>query len=465
MPTKPLRHAPRRRQRCASNLLAALVVVSGGCSGGGTGAPIGNDRVAEAVIGPEGGVLGFADGTDPGVALEVPPGAVALPTRFSITADVHSPQVLSAFPIYRFAPSSLQLAAPVTVTVPVSATAFHEPEEDGHPYELDGEVACFLQVSTTAAWVPLLDTSVDGFARTASATTTRLGDVVAWSGILHRLMTQDFRLLDPAEVVASEIVTGTPVLVENGSYAVQVGRGSLASFWSSPASDNVLILPGLFGSPLDYLGDEDLIVRLPPTVKNIVLLAYPSGRGVAATANALFDEIAARRQTGFGCAIIGHSMGGLIGRYLIERSADDATRPGWHAGQDSLSDTVTNLVLIGTPNGGSAFGDELVAFVERNAEPNEAYLMQGALDISRFPEAIALQLTAAYVDNPTAYHILYGDRGDGTDGVVTTSSATALALIAPETSALFAAQHDALHSHAASNGVAAYVHMLLGAGN
>ena len=107
-----------------------------------------------------------------------------------------------------------------------------------------------------------------------------------------------------------------------------------------PATDNVVILHGALGSPLDFLGAEDLVENLALTYDNVVLFSYPSARGVAYAANELYNQILANRKPGFGCRIIGHSLGALIGRYLLEASptdfgnrmlADHGWEPGKHA--------------------------------------------------------------------------------------------------------------------------------------
>ncbi len=457
MPPAPTRDATPIRRCRHSPWLAVLAGFAAACSNG-HGGTTGSSRTVAATIGPAGGTLAFVDGNDAGVSIEIPPGAVAEPTRFAIETGIRSPDVLGIFPIYRFSPNTLELAHPAHVTVRLPADADPESLDDDSS---SSSYVCFAQREPGAPWLPLANSSVDEPTHTVTADTTRLGDVLAWTGLLHRLMTQPFRFVDPATLETSETVGGTPVLVENGSQVATIGRGSLASFWQSPANENVLILPGLFGNPLDYLDADDVVALLPPSVHNVVLLQYPSGRGIAATANALYDAIAANRQPGFGCTILGHSLGGMVGRYLLEYSAADPDRPDWQPGAPALTDTVVNLVMLGAPQGGAKLGDDLAEFAEANAEPGEEHLLQAAFDISRTPASLAVAMTSAYVDNPTRYHVIYGDLGEGDDGVVSTASATALPLVAPETLARFVAQHDALHSQAGTLGVAALVDDLL----
>lgn len=442
----------RRASHWQAMLLVSLLAACGG--GGGGSVPVPEVRLAEAVIGPEGGSLAFTSGPHAGVGLVVPPGAVVAPTRFTIEAAAQNGEVISIFPVYRFAPRNLVFGTlPATVTLRASESLF---DPDG-----TNSAACFTQPEPDAPWSVRFDAVVDPTARTVTATTTRLGDFVAWNGLLHRLMTQTFGVVDPSVATAGDAVGGVPITTPSGSLSLFIGRGSLASFWSSPAADNVLILPGLLGSPVDYLGLQDLIPTLSPTVRNIVVLSYPSGRGVAATANALYDEIAARRQPGFGCSIIGHSLGGLVGRHLLERSADDPQRPGYLETDESFAAIVPHLVLLGVPNAGADLGDQLAASLLPNVPPAEYPLLQAVFDIGYRPDSIVLQMNAAYVDNATRYHVIFGDIGGGTDGVVSVASALALPLFPPETAAQFPAQHDDLHVFAGLNGIAARIGQLL----
>lgn len=443
------RHRPRAQ--CA--LLLLLAGVAAACGGGGAAAPTPQVRLLSATIGPEGGRLAFPAGPHEGVALDVPPGAVAAPVQFSLEADVRNARVLSMFPVYRCEPRTLAFAVPVTMTIRIG---------DGL-VDADGSSAavCFQQPAADGPWRVQHDSVVTVGARTVSTQTERLGDFVAWSGGLHRLLTQEFTLLDPATPTRGEVVAGVAITIANGSLALPIGRGSLASFWASPAHENVLVVPGLLGSPLDFLGAQDLIASLAPTTRNIVLLAYPSGRGVAAIANELYDLIQANRQPGFGCSIVGHSLGGLVGRYLLERSASDPTRAGYQPGDPSLADTVRHLVLLGVPNAGSDLGDDLVGGLWPNVPPAERFLLQSAHDISYQPDALGRLLTAGYVDNATRYHLVYGDRGDGSDGVVTVASTLALPLLPPETLAPFVADHGQLHMLAQSLGITALLDQLL----
>ena len=436
---------------CRHGLLAVLLVALAACGGGG-GAdvpPVLGDN--EAIIGPEGGTLMIADGPHAGVALAVPPDAVLQPTRFRIDLDVGSSGILSLFPVHRFEPTGLITSAPLRITLPIGEDLIGSSSDGAAGFRRDGD----------GNWLVLRDHTFDPLARTVTSTTQQLGAVLAWNGGLHRLFTQQPMLPDPSEPVPVEYLGGTPVTVPGGSGSLQIGRGSLQSFWSSDASVNLLLIHGLIGSPVDFLGPEDLIASLPPQWQNVIVFAYPSAAGVVPNANWLYDQLHAGRQPGFGCSIIGHSMGGLVGRYLLERSAADPARAGYRSTDQPLGATVANLILLGVPNAGSELGSALVESLLPRVPEAERALLQAALDLSFRPEAVTMLLNANYVDNPTRYHVLYGDVGSFGDGVVSVASALALPLFSPETATRFLVGHDELHRAAASNGVTARIHQLL----
>lgn len=445
-----LRAVPPTRTRRQWLGLFLLVASLAACGGGGAPAPdvLGPN---EAIIGPAGGSLVLRDGPYAGAAVHVPPAALAAPTRFRISTV--SGDLVSLFPVLLFEPASLRTTLPLRVTVPIGATLFEDLGGDG--------LACCRRGASAATWSLLGDNEIDPARRLVTASTTELGEFVAWNGGLHRLFTQQTELIDPAAPVATEVLGGVPITIAGGSGLVTVGRGSLASFWSSGAADNLLIVHGLIGSPLDFLGADDLVQGLGPQWRNIVLVAYPSASGVASNANRLYDEIQANREPGWGCSIVGHSLGGLVARYLLERSAVDPARAGAGSGDEPLGAAVGNLLLLGVPNGGSDLGSALVATILPLLPAAEQYKLQAAIDLSYRPDAVTMSLNANYVDNPTRYHVLYGDLGGQSDGVVNVASALALPLFGPETATAFVAAHDALHTEAAQNGVLVRMQQLL----
>ena len=442
--------------RVIALVILMLLPSCGGGGGGGsqTGGVVPSDLVVgEAVIGPDGGILQVLAGDNAGVTLDIPPGAVAFNTRFRVLRVVQHEQVPSPFPVYRVEPEAFDFAgAPVTLTMPASGELF----QAGAP-----SLTMFTRIGTGSPWGAITDTSVDVVARTITAEVTRLGEFLAWEGSLHRLFTQELRIYDPAIPVASETLYGSQSTVQNGASLRTIGSGSLASFWNSSSSDNVLILHGVFGSPLDFLGEEDIVANLSLSKSNVVLLSYPSARGIAYLANELYDLIQANKRPGFGCSIVGHSIGGLIARYMLETSATDPSRRGFSSGDSRMDDLVDSLIMLGVPNAGANQVTFAFERLRSKLSEQDLPLIQISQDLSESPSSLPLLMNASYFDNATRYHLIYGDLGSGTDGVVTTSSALALPLTTPETATLFNIGHDDLHLRATSTGVAVWLGTLL----
>ena len=447
----------RGTQTVCTIALAALTLLPS-CGGGGGGGQTGGVGpsdliIGEAVIGPDGGILQVLSGDNAGVTLDIPTGAVAFNTRFRVLRVVEHEQVPSPFPVYRIEPEAFDFSGtPVTLTMPASGELF----QAGAP-----SLTMFTRRSSGSAWGAITDTSVDVVARTVTAEVTRLGEFLAWEGSLHRLFTQELRIYDPAIPVASESLYGSQSTVESGTVMRTVGSGSLASFWNSSSSDNVLILHGVFGSPLDFLGEEDVVANLSLSKSNVVLLSYPSARGIAYLANELYDLIQANKKPGFGCSIVGHSIGGLIARYMLETSATDPARRGFRSSDTSMDDVVDSLVMLGVPNAGASQVTFAFERLRSQLAEKDLPLIQISQDLSEAPNSLPLMMNASYFDNATRYHLIYGDLGSGTDGVVTTSSALSLPLTTPETATLFSVGHDDLHLRATSTGVAIWLGTLL----
>lgn len=442
--------------------LAGLLVAVGGCDGG-SGArqpPVGpvdpQAPLAVGTIGPAGGRVEVTAGPHAGVALTVQAGALSSEQLFVIRLERDESSVPGVFPVYRFEPTGLEFQ-PDEVAVTVRAAA---PFFAAGPSPLV-TLSLFSRPGEGGPFEVLPFVVIDGTAQTVTASTTRLGRFVATSAALHRLFTQELALLDPAVETRFESVARVEITIANGSTGLLLGRGSLDAFWSAPASSNVLILHGLSRTPLDFRGPFDLVQNLAPSVQNIVLAVYPSALGVAANANALYDLVRARQQPGFGCTIIGHSLGGNIARYMIEQSAHDATRPGQQPGDQALSDVVPALFLLGTPNAGSAIAGGLLAALQPNLPPADARFVRAGIDLLEGEGTFMAAQNAAYADNATVYHTICGDVGNGSDGIVRVDSARALPLFPPEEEILFGVSHTDLHRGASGNGVAAWINARL----
>lgn len=444
----------RNLVKTAATSLALLLAACGGGGGSGGSTTVGAENVvAEAEIGPGGGALWVQQGEASGLSLTVPPGTVAVPTRFRVLAGRALGEIPAIFPTFSFEPEGLILSGnEVTLTIPASEAFF----VGGVP-----QLTVFSRDEPGAPWSALQGATLNVAERTVTVSTDRLGEFVAWEGNLHRLFTQPHGFIDPAVLTKTEFVAGVEVIVANGAVSKQVGQGSLNSFWSSPASDNVVVLHGAFGSPLDFLGAEDLVENLRQTHANVLLYSYPSARGTAYAANQLYDLIVANRRPGFGCRLVGHSLGALIGRYLVERSHLDTERDGYAPGDPQLDTTVDRVVMMAPPNAGAAVAVASLQGLFALLAPQEQPLLQVVSDLDETPNSLPIAMNAGYVDNASLYHIVYGDLGGGTDGVVPVASALALPLGLQEQSAMFVAQHDDLHRAATSLGVGPWIRSVL----
>ena len=104
---------------------------------------------------------------------------------------------------------------------------------------------------------------------------------------------------------------------------------------------------------------------------------------------------------------------------------------------------------------------ELLALLQPNLPPADARFARAGLDLLEGANTFAQAQIAAYTDNPTVYHSIAGDIGNGTDGIVTLASTRALPLSLPEEEVVFVQTHLDLHRAAAVNGVAAWINARL----
>ncbi len=433
--------------------LLALAACGGG---GGTTVPVDPDPVlAAARLGAAGGTLVVSGGDHAGVALVVQPGAVSTPTDFAIRVERDS-AVPSLFPVYRFEPADRDFApGTVGITVRVAAPFFAANGTVSVP------LTVFSRTADEASFVANQNVVLNEAARTISTVPLRLGRCFASTGDLFRVFSQPLTFVDPAVPTPFQSLAGVEVTVANGTEAAGLGRGSLAAFWSSPAAANLLVLHGLQGSPLDFRGQFDFAASLPAEVQNVVFVTYPSGRGVAATANALYDAIRKNQQPGFGCAILGHSLGGNIGRYLLEQSHRDASRQEFDVADAPLTDVVAKLFLLGVPNAGSDIAGSLFASLVPALAAADVVFVRAGVDLREGPDTFTAQQNLAYGDNAARYHTIAGDLGIGGDGIVTLASARAVPLFFGDTENVFPVGHFDLHRGAGGNGIAALVGALL----
>jgi pimeloyl-ACP methyl ester carboxylesterase len=106
---------------------------------------------------------------------------------------------------------------------------------------------------------------------------------------------------------------------------------------------------------------DDLVPALQAAGHAVWELRYPNDQGIDRSAEFLaahWSELAPERPV----AIIGHSMGGLVARDFVSRL--------WRAGMPGPG--VAGVILVGTPNGGSAWARLRVWLELRDHFPNSA---------------------------------------------------------------------------------------------
>ena len=125
--------------------------------------------------------------------------------------------------------------------------------------------------------------------------------------------------------------------------------------WTSPRA--LILIHATADDATNFVGSGDLVEGLALEYDHVVTYQYRSGRPIAENANWLYNEVKRRAQPGFQTDVIGYSMGGLVARYFVERSKDDAARtalPNFNplAPAGPLSGTVLNVITLGTPHRG-----------------------------------------------------------------------------------------------------------------
>jgi pimeloyl-ACP methyl ester carboxylesterase len=419
--------------------------------------------LASGVVGPAGGTVAVTDGASPyaGTQIVIPPGALASSTTITIDrAAGELPEDLWAF---RFGPAGTTLFAPAQITIKYSRA-----------YPDDFLLPAFAPLRPISFGEPLgadvFDrTAQDSDDRTVTFDTDRLG---TYTALLEAGFAEHWRLLAQDRLLATQVATrnvGSERLVVSGirpgAATLEAGKGSVDAMWTS---NRVLILVhSTADDATNFVGEGDLIDGLSSEYDHIVTYQYRSGRPIAENSNWLYNEVKSRAQPGFQADVIGYSMGGVVARYFIERSKDDATRttmpnfnPGAPAGP--LSGIVRNMVTLGSPHQGGVD-------VARLALLRLSSLLSTDIVEKYFPSFRDLStgpiLNAAYADDPTIpYFLIAGNSNDSIlsplipgddDGLVSVESALGVpVLITPEASRVFPdTDHSELHTQAVDRGI------------
>jgi pimeloyl-ACP methyl ester carboxylesterase len=453
--------------------LALLLVLIAACGGGDPApiiAPTGpGDLFVQMDVGPAGGTIEVTDPAayDFGVRVAIPAGALAQTESITLTR-VDDPGLPPQFLVYEVGPADAVLSASVQVTV-----------KYGDDFVADFGIDRFDRLAVAHDGALLPPVAVDEAASLVTADTATLGRFVVGSfdhgiaivsaGAVHRAFFQP-RVLDTELPVDDRFVERVSALDGTGSSTV--GQGSRAAFWNG--SNGLILVHGLTGDGTTFEGAEDLVASLGAAFDDILVYQYPSGRPIAENANWLFNEIASNAGPSFGALIIAHSMGGLVSRYCLEKSAGDAARqalPNHDAtAPDSIAGLVTDLVTLGTPNRGASIGDFAGVALQGAPDATELALsIPGVRDLQDNADGVAFALNQGFVRPAgTAYVFVAGKLCIlsiclTSDGLVEEDSALGSPDLDGEAATrTFEESHTGLHQGAASNGVADYLLVELG---
>ncbi|PLX88688.1 MAG: hypothetical protein C0614_02345 [Desulfuromonas sp.] len=234
---------------------------------------------------------------------------------------------------------------------------------------------------------------------------------------------------------------------------VKLGKGSLESFLTG-GERNLLVVHGFLSNAGAFIfnddgteNNDDLVKSLWDYYDNIILYNYPSALPIEENAEALVGLILNdnRFNPSFQTDIIGHSMGGLVSRYAIERLG--------------FEPYIGNLVMLGTPNNGSSVAN-IVSYLQHNLYGTVAKLINGI----SFPSLKEIEVGSSFITDlnyayqntlTTNYYVIAGDIQDGYDPVVSVSSATSIPLI--DSVVMNGIDHNGLHAQSATNGVTSQI--------
>ncbi len=450
-------------------LCGAILPACGDGNNDNSGAPPpSSSSLASAVVGPAGGTVAVTDAASPyaGTQIVIPPGALASETTITIAfAPEELPKDIWAF---RFGPEGSTLLAPAQISIKYSRS-----------YPDDFLLPTFAPLRPISFGEPLGADVFDRIAqdpneRTVTFETNRLG---RYTALIEAGFAEHWRLLAQDRLLATQVSTrnvGSERLVVSGirpgAASLQVGKGNTDEMWRS--SRVLILVHSTADDATNFVGEGDLIDGLSAQYDHIVTYQYRSGRPIAENSNWLYNEVKANAQPGFQADVIGYSMGGLVARYFIERSKDDASRtalpnfnPGAPAGP--LSGMVRNMVTLGSPHKGGVDVARLSMLGLSSlltTEVVEEYF-PSFRDLSTDPDGTGPILNAAYVDDPSInYFLIAGNSNDSLlsplipgddDGLVSVESALGVpVLITPEASRVFPdTDHSELHTQAVDRGI------------
>lgn len=449
-------------------IVCILLVVLGSCGGkdGKKNAPPSvpsNSPLAQQAVDQNGGVIEIVNNASAlnGFRMEIPQGALA--GSVNITAEISQGQSSPTNTLTtKIGPDGTKFSKDVPLNLPIHPSQLQkgdDPEDLMVTKESTGGV---IEIDTN----PGVDV-VKGIVHT---TTDHLSDFTPELPRDHKLFSQEPRFYDGTRVGCVIPITHTsltppfikteyhPILVDDLSgLTIIPGKGSLQDFRNS-AEGNVVYVPGLGGNPGDSFFDEqgqpnddDILAALQndPRIKNLLIFQYPSGWTIPYNARAFVTILLQGMAPYCRFIIIGHSMGGLLARYAIEKL--------------NISPNVDALITLGTPHEGGMM-PQLSAYVKNTHIASLLFLgiVPGVSDVLAGGTFLT-DLNANFPGNKlstTEYFLVVGTLIDtqgnptGNDGFVDFSSAKSTRLGVPQNYTLTVAQdHGQLPHNARNNGV------------
>ncbi len=454
------RLTPSIRLLCVLTCAASLTGCGGAESDAPPPTPVLQELLAEGVVGPGGGRIEVTDPKSPhfGVGIVIPAGALIAPVTLRVLRVDGRLETLSTVDHYRFEPVDLPLRSAARITI-------------GYRADLVTQLAATfaeeqLEVFDESGSPRLLET----FERfpdqnRIALLSQRLGTLFALPVDLFLALHAETQLIDPEKRVPFSRRRGRTLPILNGEENAVIGRGSLADFFVSDATRNLLVVHGYLESPIDYTGVADWIPDPGPggllsTRANVIAFQYPSGRPISETANRLYELLLDRARRGFSTDVVAHGMGGLVIRYLLERSHLDQEVFFASAPPPRADTWVERVVLVGTPNLGVDPGALPLLGVFDRSGPADRRRLSGVDDLVTSETGLTTDLNQFFDEPEVQYFGIAGEvfdtRGDLFVSVLNVLQAPP-ALQSPLFSSRFLGgfefEHLNLHAQAGTNGV------------
>ncbi|MEQ8763010.1 MAG: hypothetical protein RL885_03725 [Planctomycetota bacterium] len=447
----------------SSLLLTSLFLIA--CGGAESDAPPGDPPLREVIafgaVGPQGGRV---EVTDPGseffgVGLVVPAGA--LDDFFNITIARVEGRLdsLETVETFSFEPFDLPLRSPARVNI-----GYRESLAEQTKTVFAETSFVVFEASEEPRLLEPVGRALER--NTVGALTDRLGEFFVQHPDLYLGLHVESGLIDPERRQRFADRDGRRIPLASGAGRAFVGSGSIEAFFKSDAEQNLLVLHDHLESPFDLVDALDWLPEngqgglyfAPKT--NVIAFQYPSARPLSESANRLYEILWDRATRGFSTDIVAHGTGGLIARYLLERSHLDREVPFAGAPAPRAEQWVERAVLVGTPNLGVEPEQlPLLEVFDRSSDSDRARL-GGVLDQLALEDGFTADLNQFFNAPTTRYFGIAGSvfdtRGDLVVPVLRVLQAPPDLQFPTNGVTLFGGlevEHRNLHELAATNGV------------